>query len=197
MTCTTVQPAKLSSALAVVGRLKIILQIGIDYTHILVLSNHKSTTQQFCFYSSRLHFSFTAKVLLLNLANLCAEDLELLNREQPAAEHKRGINQSGAVTRVHLTHYNAVQTTRYKTILYLRSYFMRIEGSVVVNCVCASGIILTPVNGRRKDFFPEGGKNDETCVFPIETKKITFFAEMFKIQGGLGPRCPPSMRQSA
>jgi len=27
---------------------------------------------------------------------------------------------------------------------------------------------------------------------PLETKKINFFTEMFKIQGGLGPPCPPS-----
>jgi len=30
----------------------------------------------------------------------------------------------------------------------------------------------------------------EICFFPLETKKTTFFAEIFKIQGSQGPLSP-------
>ena len=41
--------------------------------------------------------------------------------------------------------------------------------------------------------FPGGDKSDEIYFFPHETRKTTFFAENFKIQGGLGhPLHPPS-----
>jgi len=35
--------------------------------------------------------------------------------------------------------------------------------------------------------FYRGAKSGEICFFPLETKKTTFFAKMFKIQGGQGP----------
>jgi len=40
--------------------------------------------------------------------------------------------------------------------------------------------------------FCRGFKSGEICFFPLETKKTTFFAEIFKIQGALGPPSPPS-----
>jgi len=58
-------------------------------------------------------------------------------------------------------------------------------------------------HGRRKNFFPgratrvffynfsRGGKSGEICFFPLETKKTTFFAEIFKIQGRQGPPLLP------
>jgi len=36
-----------------------------------------------------------------------------------------------------------------------------------------------------------GAKTGEICFFPLETKKITFFAEIFKPRGATAP-CPPS-----
>jgi len=41
--------------------------------------------------------------------------------------------------------------------------------------------------GAREDFsniFLGEGKSGEICFFPLETTKTTFFAKMFKIQGG-------------
>ena len=62
-------------------------------------------------------------------------------------------------------------------------------------------------NERQKDFFqgggplrdfskifPGGGRSGEICFFPPQITKTTFFAEIFKIQGGPRPpcRCPKS-----
>jgi len=38
-------------------------------------------------------------------------------------------------------------------------------------------------------FLLGGGKSGEICFFLLETKQTTFFAEIFKIQGGASP-CP-------
>jgi len=58
---------------------------------------------------------------------------------------------------------------------------------------------LCGVHGRRKDFFQGGplghfskiflggGKYGEICFFPLETKKTTFFGEIFKIQDAFPP----------
>ena len=37
--------------------------------------------------------------------------------------------------------------------------------------------------------FPGVAKSDEICFFPLKTKKATFFAKIFKIQGAFPP-CP-------
>ena len=56
-------------------------------------------------------------------------------------------------------------------------------------------------HGRRKDFFQgifpkffqEGAKSGEICFFPLETKKATSFAEIFKIQVSRGSPPPTPM----
>jgi len=56
--------------------------------------------------------------------------------------------------------------------------------------------------GRQTDFPREatrgffqnlsrGSKSSKICFFPLETKKTTFFAKMFKIQGGAWPPLSP------
>jgi len=59
-----------------------------------------------------------------------------------------------------------------------------------------SGVLFHTLytHGRRKDFFQGGAKNYEISFFPLETKKTTFFAENFKIQGGPWPSLPPFRR---
>ena len=61
------------------------------------------------------------------------------------------------------------------------------------------GLLLVVVGrifcGAHEEIFPKfflrGGKNGEICFFPLETTKTTFFAEIFKIQGGSqGPHVP-------
>ena len=42
-----------------------------------------------------------------------------------------------------------------------------------------------------KDFLG-GAESAEICFFALDTKKTTFFAEIFKIQGGQGPPVPRS-----
>ena len=62
-------------------------------------------------------------------------------------------------------------------------------------------------HGRREDFFQEVGtrgffqifvgeaKRGKICLFPLVTKKTTFFAKIFKIQAVQGPPCPLPLRR--
>jgi len=45
--------------------------------------------------------------------------------------------------------------------------------------------------GDLSKIFLGGGKSGEICFFLLETKKTTFFAELFKIQGTKAPPVPP------
>jgi len=42
--------------------------------------------------------------------------------------------------------------------------------------------------------FPGDGKSGEICFFPLKTKKTTFFAKKFKIQGGKSSPAPTLRR---
>ena len=61
---------------------------------------------------------------------------------------------------------------------------------MVVGRIFPGGVL-----GDFSEFFPGDTKTGEIFFFPIETKKITFFAKIFKIQGGLGTPCPPPFRR--
>jgi len=41
--------------------------------------------------------------------------------------------------------------------------------------------------------FLGGAKSGNICFFPLETKKTTFFAKIFKIQGGKDLSAPPPL----
>jgi len=54
---------------------------------------------------------------------------------------------------------------------------------------------IFPRGGALGDFskiFPGGAKSGEIYFFPLEIKKTTFFAEIFKIQGRKATPVPPS-----
>jgi len=44
--------------------------------------------------------------------------------------------------------------------------------------------------GDFSKFFAGGAKSGEICFFPLITKKTTFFAKNFKIQGAFSPPAP-------
>ena len=46
--------------------------------------------------------------------------------------------------------------------------------------------------GEFSKIFPGGAKDGEIWFLPLKTKKTTFFAENFKIQGGTKAPLPPS-----
>jgi len=58
------------------------------------------------------------------------------------------------------------------------------------NCYDNTHTIFTRLlSWASEGFFPGGAKSGKICFFPLKTKKTTFFAVIFKIQGTL---CPPS-----
>ena len=50
--------------------------------------------------------------------------------------------------------------------------------------------------GFSQNFFHGGRKSGEICFLPLEIGKTTFFANNFKIQGGLAPSLPTPMSYS-
>jgi len=46
-----------------------------------------------------------------------------------------------------------------------------------------------------RKFFQGGAKSGEICFFLLETKKTTFFAEIFKVQ--VGPKSSPALLSDA
>jgi len=48
-------------------------------------------------------------------------------------------------------------------------------------------IFSREAHGDFSKIFPGVAKSGEICFFPLETKKTTFFAEIFQIQEGLSP----------